>query len=317
MTTPLDSPWKDILESYFPQFMAFFFPDAYSQIDWSRGFTFLDGELQQITRESETGRLYVDKLVRVYLLDGSEHWVVIHVEVQSQKEDNFGQRVFTYFARLQDKFQRPVASLVILGDTDKDWLPSSHGSELFGCRLQFTFPIVKLVEYKKRTAELEASDNPFSVVVLAHIAAQATKDSRSQLRRRKRKFTITKMLYERGYSIEEVNDIFRFIDWVLTLPIELEESFKNELIAYEDQKNMPYITSIERSGIAQGLAKGNQNMKDMLFNLLQKKLKLGELPIDLRNQVQELSVEQIQALGVDLLDFSAIDDLVVWLSIQK
>jgi Domain of unknown function (DUF4351) len=87
--------------------------------------------------------------------------------------------------------------------------------------------------------------------------------------------------------------------------------------SYEDQKNMPYITSIERSGIAQGLAEGNQNMKDMLFGLLQKKLKLVELPIDLRNQVQELSVKQIQALGVGLLDFNTIDDLVAWLSVHN
>jgi Domain of unknown function (DUF4351) len=317
MTTLLDSPWKDILEAYFPQFMAFFFPEAYSQIRWLEGFTFLDGELQQITRESETGRRYVDKLVKVYLLDGTERWVVIHIEVQSQKEDDFGQRVYTYFVRLQDKFQRDVASLVILGDTDKDWMPCFYETALFGCQLRFTFLIVKLLQYKQRVAELEASDNPFSVVVLAHIAAQTTKDSRSQLRRRKRKLTITKMLYERGYSVQEVNDIFRFIDWVLTLPIELEESFKHELIAYEDQKNMPYITSIERSGIAQGLAEGNQNMKDMLFGLLQKKLKLVELPIDLRNQVQELSVKQIQALGVDLLDFNTIDDLVAWLSVHN
>jgi hypothetical protein len=76
---------------------------------------------------------------------------------------------------------------------------------------------------------------------------------------------------------------------------------------------MPYITSIERSGIAQGLAEGNQNMKDMLFGLLQKKLKLDSLPIDLQGQIQELSVKQIQALGVDSLDFETIDDLAAWL----
>ena len=45
MTTPLDTPWKDILEAYFPQCLEFFFPDAHAQIDWERGFEFLDGEL--------------------------------------------------------------------------------------------------------------------------------------------------------------------------------------------------------------------------------------------------------------------------------
>jgi hypothetical protein len=80
---------------------------------------------------------------------------------------------------------------------------------------------------------------------------------------------------------------------------------------------MRYITSIERNAIAEGRAKGlaesHQNMKDMLFGILRKKLKLSNLPIDLQSQIQELSVKQIQALGVDSLDFEAIVDLVAWL----
>jgi len=37
MTTPpadeYDSPWKDAIEHAFPEFMAFYFPKAYAQID--------------------------------------------------------------------------------------------------------------------------------------------------------------------------------------------------------------------------------------------------------------------------------------------
>jgi hypothetical protein len=133
MTTPLDSPWKQILESYFPQFMAFFFPEAYSQIDWERGFDFLDAELQQITLEADTGKRIVDKLVKVYLKNGKE--------------------------------------------------------------------------------ELEASNNPFAMVVQAHLAAQATKDSKSQERRRKRKLLLMRIMYERDYPRQQIINLFRFIDW--------------------------------------------------------------------------------------------------------
>ena len=31
--TDYDSPWKEMLDGYFPDFMAFFFPDAYQDID--------------------------------------------------------------------------------------------------------------------------------------------------------------------------------------------------------------------------------------------------------------------------------------------
>jgi len=45
---------------------------------------------------------------------------------------------------------------------------------LWGCELRFTYPIVKLRDYRARRAELEASDNPFATVVLAHLAAPDT-----------------------------------------------------------------------------------------------------------------------------------------------
>ena len=32
-----DSPWKDILDLQFEEFMAFFFPTAHAQIDWRAG----------------------------------------------------------------------------------------------------------------------------------------------------------------------------------------------------------------------------------------------------------------------------------------
>ncbi|GEM_PF-2424185 len=34
-----DSPWKEAVECYFPEFMAFYFPAAYDCFDWSLGYT--------------------------------------------------------------------------------------------------------------------------------------------------------------------------------------------------------------------------------------------------------------------------------------
>jgi uncharacterized OsmC-like protein len=122
-----------------------------------------------------------------------------------------------------------------LGGTDKKWRPQTFDEETLGCGVQFHFPIMKLVDWKKRKEELEVSHNPFAMVV-AHLAAQATKDSKSQERRRKRKFQLMRIMYERGYARQEIIDLFRFIDWVLTLPPDLAKSFRNELIAYEGEK---------------------------------------------------------------------------------
>jgi hypothetical protein len=36
-----DSPWKQILQLYFPAFMEFFYLQAYKEINWSKGYEFL------------------------------------------------------------------------------------------------------------------------------------------------------------------------------------------------------------------------------------------------------------------------------------
>ncbi len=75
-----DSPWKDILEAYFQDFMQFFFPAIHDDIDWYRGYDFLDQELQQVVRDAELGKRFADKLVKVWKLSGEETWVLIHIE---------------------------------------------------------------------------------------------------------------------------------------------------------------------------------------------------------------------------------------------
>ena len=70
-----DSPWKVIVEELFEDFLAFFFPDIHKDIDFSKGYKFRDKELEKILKTSKTGKRFGDKLVEVFLKDGSEQWL--------------------------------------------------------------------------------------------------------------------------------------------------------------------------------------------------------------------------------------------------
>ena len=59
-----DNPCKEALEVYFEPFMKFFFSKIHLEIDWSRGYEFLDKELEKTLRDAEIGRRHADKLVR-------------------------------------------------------------------------------------------------------------------------------------------------------------------------------------------------------------------------------------------------------------
>jgi predicted DNA-binding ribbon-helix-helix protein len=92
------------------------------------------------------------------------------------------------------------------------------------------------------------------------------------------------------------------------LPEGLEREFWQELRAYEEERRMPYITSVEEIGFERGL---QQEARSLIFKQLTRKL--GVIPTDMRSQIETLSVEQLEALGEALLDFAAIADLTTWL----
>jgi hypothetical protein len=119
-----DSPWKEALDVYFRAFLAFFHPRIHDDIDWSRGFESLDKELQQIAPRSAHGRRFVDKLVKVWRKNGRAVWVLIHVEVQTQKQQGFARRMYQYNIRIFDHYNRTVVSLAVLADDDAKWKPT-------------------------------------------------------------------------------------------------------------------------------------------------------------------------------------------------
>jgi hypothetical protein len=84
-----DSPWKEMLDGYFPDFMAFFFPVAHGDIDWSRGYESLDTELQQVVRDAALGTRLADKLMQVWRHDGVAQLVLVHIEIQGTRDPHF------------------------------------------------------------------------------------------------------------------------------------------------------------------------------------------------------------------------------------
>jgi hypothetical protein len=193
-----DLPWKDIIEDYFEPFMMFFFPEIHTEIDWSRGYEFLDQELSQVVRDAELGKRIVDKLVKVWTLAGDETWILLNIEVQSQEEPNFSARIFTHYYRLRDRYNVPIVNLAILGDERSSWRPGPFHTEKWGCGVHFWFPMVKLLDYQEHWADLEASQNPFAIVVMAHLKTKETRKDFTA--RREWKFRLTRMLYERDYT---------------------------------------------------------------------------------------------------------------------
>ncbi len=273
-----DNPWKVLLERYFPQFMSFFFPEIHDDINWAKGHDFLDQEFQQIVRDADLSKRYVDKLVKVWKLSGAEQLVFVHIEVQSQEDRDFSNRMFVYNYRIRDCYNEKIVSLAILGDDRANWRPEPFQDELWGCKVSFEFPMVKLLDYEPLWSELEASRNPFAIAVMAHLKTKETKkDPRS---RKEWKFQLTRRLYEQGFERQDIMELFLFLDWLMQLPEGLKQEFKVELDQYEQEKQMRYISSIEEI-----------TREEIVLKMLQKGMSLEDIA-----SVTEVSIKRVQEL---------------------
>jgi hypothetical protein len=285
-----DNPWKEALSLYFRPFMAFFFPQIEKEIDWQKGYEFLDQEFQQVVREAETGKAYTDKLVKVWRGNGTEIWVLIHIEVQSQAQEEFPERMYVYNYRIYDRYRKPVISLAILADERAMWRPDRYHEQLWGCSIELRFPCVKLLDYRQRRGELEESNNPFAVMVAAHLTSQETRGDGT--RRYEGKLRIAKSLYRRGYGRQDILELFRLIDWMVNLPEAAEQEFKKEIQRFEEKNRMPYVTSFERlarkEGISQGIAEGIlQKGREDVIEVLD--VRFGEVPSEVVEKINAIA----------------------------
>jgi predicted transposase YdaD len=102
----------------------------------------------------------------------------------------------------------------------------------------------------------------------------------------------------------------------MILPEGLKQTFWEELRTYEEERKMPYITSVEQIGYDRGIKQGKasgfeEGERSIILRLLNRRFRhLNDRTIA---QITTLSTTQLESLREELLDFSAIEDLTTWL----
>ena len=316
----VDAAWKEAVVKYLPDFLDLLFPHIHADVDWSRLPRFLDKELLSIApaREGRGGkRRVVDALVELHRLAAPEIWVLVHVEIQAQKEAEFERRVYQCNARLCDHYYpQPVCSLVVLADRSPSWRPSLYQSELWGCRTTFSFPTAKLVDLRPKLAELESSTNPFALLVAGTLHIQGTRPSSPQ--RWAKKFSLLRKMYEAGFSGAQIREFFGMVDRIMKLTPEQEKLFYRELQKLEEGLGVRYISSVERIGLEKGLREGleqgiEQGIERGIEQGIERGIERGRMQT-LRDVARRMrsqgksSIEIMESTGLTAEEFAAFDD---------
>ena len=70
------------------------------------------------------------------------------------------------------------------------------------------------------------------------------------------KLRLVRSMYDRGFAQADILELLGIIDWMITLPPDLEARYEGQVYALEQEKDKPYMTSFERKALERGHIEG-------------------------------------------------------------
>lgn len=253
-----DRLWKAILEEFFYEFLEFHYPDFVDKIDRSRGFEFLDKDLPNIIPEAAEIDRKADKVVKVYLKDGTEQWIIVHIEVQGYKDPDFAKRMFIYYYRLWEKFGKPIASLVIYSDKNSQNRVSKYEVTCLNTSLIYNFDTYVIADYT--VEEYDRMNSPIAIIYQVGLMGLQRNLADEELLTMK--VQLFRKMYEKGYGKEQIRRLATFIkEYVHFAKDEFLRKFDEETIfVVNKEKNMGIIETVKlierEKGMEKGMEKG-------------------------------------------------------------
>ena len=247
-----DAPWKFIVREFLRFFFEMLFPSMAAGIDWTRPARFHDTRLGRIGPGGMRGEMRADMLVEVGLLGGGEAMVLVHIEVQAQRDAGLGLRMYRYHYRIHDVYERFPVSLVVLADDEPGWHPGpfEHGT---GPSVSvFRFETCKLLEVD--LGPWLAGGNPVAWVVRAHRVAQGTRgDDEARLAG---KLALMRELRRARLGEDVTLKVMRAMHCLLALPPEMEDRLAREWERTEGAMDDTIMSTYEWVLVEKGLARG-------------------------------------------------------------
>lgn len=283
-----DILWKVIMEEVFADLLRFIFTDADQVYDMERGFVFLDKELAELNPQPDEDKdsRFADKLVKVYHRDGVEEWVLLHVEIQGDTHDRdaFAERMYTYFYRIRDRYQKQVSALAIFTGQDGKNMTSQYRYEYRGTRLTYEYLTLDVLNFSDE--ELETSNNPFAQVMLAAkirlLEGKIPEDNLLEI-----KLLSAARLQEKGFDKKKVRAIFNFLrNYILFEKPEMNRKFEELFNKYDKNKVMDTIEYIKMEAkeevqevIVENLLKGSDFSVEKIATLV-------NVPVEIVNEIK-------------------------------
>ena len=265
---------KSAFEEAFSDLLRFFFKQADIIFDIAKGFEFMDKELSELFPELEKngGSRFVDMLVKTHLKNGSEEWMLVHLEIQDKNDRHFTKRMFQYFYRIYDRYDVPITALAVFTGNRIPNKANYFNHNFLGTKITYEYNSYHILEHTEE--QLLAMDNPFALIVLAAQKALLINKIPEEELGRQRLLIARTMIQSKKYDTEQIHRFLFFLKtFVYIQNPEINFNFDKEVESLtKNPSAMGIIETIKmitrEEGVEEGIEKGREQEKINFVNNL-------------------------------------------------
>jgi hypothetical protein len=228
-----DHAWKKFISNNFFNCLARINPKLYVAVDKSVPPVFLEQEFHndlrgkyKVTDKEKRG----DKLVKLRLLSGEDHFVFLHSEIQDQLRDNIPDRICTYRILIHLRYQtHDITSVAIFtgkvpAKKHKIFIKECYGSKM-------TYSYISFIIAKQNVRKLQKSNNPFDIALLA--AKYTLNTEGDEQRRLLFKQKVFEIALKKNIPLEKMEELLSFVLDYMHLSPKMENEFISKSPFYQ------------------------------------------------------------------------------------
>jgi len=302
-----DRLFKDLLKTFFLEFVDLFFPKIAVAIDPKSIRLLADEEYlkpQEQASELQKEAAFCSEILVQVRMRGQESCFWVHLENSSDTTIKLERHIFHTFARLDAKYNLPIYPIILQpSDASKRSETNGYRVEFVDRKvLDFSFDAIQL--HRLNWRDFLQRRNPVAAALMPTMNVQT-------FDRPVVKAECLRLLTNLRLETQHVQFISEFIEVFLDLTPAEEQVLQTEMERMgllERERIANLLNSSTRENQQQG---AEREALTLVFRLL--KRRIGDLNPNLEAHVRRLPVNQVEDLGEALLDFRDEEDLKNWL----
>ena len=127
------------------------------------------------------------------------------------------------------------------------------------------------------------------------------------------KVILSQGLYELGYGQQQIQHLFRFIDWLMFLPTKINQQYYKAMTTYEETGRRPFVSIFEEMGMKKGMKAGHaKGLEEGLQQSIREVIQtmFGQLSNESDAQIDEIHpIENLRTLFRSILKAESIEQV--------